>query len=144
MRGVSTRDYARVLPQPAETVGVSKSAVSREFIEASEAELQRLCERSYAGVELLAIYIDGPVFGEHHLIGAVGVAAEGRKHVLSLVEGASENAASATSLLESLVERGVDPARRYLFVIDGSKALRSAIDRVFGRAEVVPTDWTVG
>ena len=137
MRGVSTRDYARVLPEMAETVGVSKSAVSREFIEASEAELRRLCERSLAGAGFLVIYLDGLIFGEHHVIVAVGVDAEGGKTVLGLVEGASENAASATSLLESLVERGLDPARRYLFVIDGSKALRSAIDRVFGKANPV-------
>ncbi len=68
---------------------------------------------------------------------AVGVDAQGKKHVLELVEGASENAASATALLEDLVERGVDPKRRYLFVIDGSKALRSAINRVFGAGHPV-------
>ena len=52
--------------------------------------------------------------------------------VLGWVQGASENAASTVSLRESLVARGIDPTRRYLFVIDRSKALRSAIDRVFG------------
>jgi putative transposase len=54
---------------------------------------------------------------------AVGVDSQGKKHVLGLVEGASENAAAATSLLEDLVARGVDPERRYLVVIDSSKAL---------------------
>ncbi len=88
-------------------------------------------------VELLVIYLDGLVFGEHHVICAVGVDTEGRKMVLGLVEGASENAASSLSLLENLVERGVDPSRRYLFVIDGSKALRAAIDRVFGKGSPV-------
>ena len=40
-------------------------------------------------------------------------------------------------LLEDLVARGLDPERRYLFVINGAKALRAGIDRVFGRrAEV--------
>lgn len=66
------------------------------------------------------------------MICAVGVDLDGKKHVLGMVEGASENGASATSLLEDLVERGVDPSRKYLFVIDGSKALRSAIRKVFG------------
>ncbi len=137
MRGVSTRDYEHVLPEMAATAGVSKSTVSREFIEASEAELRRLCERRLDAVELLVIYIDGMVFGEHHVICAVGVDVDGRKMVLGLVEGASENAASTVSLLESLLERGIDPMRRYLFVIDGSKALRSAIDRVFGNRNPV-------
>jgi putative transposase len=35
-------------------------------------------------------------------------------------------------MLENLVERGLDPQRKRLFVIDGSKALRAAIDAVFG------------
>ena len=38
---------------------------------------------------------------------------------------------------KDLVERGIDPSRRYLFGIDGSKALRSAIDRVFGKSHPV-------
>jgi transposase-like protein len=137
MRGVSTRNYRHVLPEMAETVGISKSSVSREFIAASEAECRQLCERPLDTVELLVIYLDGLVFGEHHVICAVGVDTEGRKMVLGLVEGASENAASSLSLLENLVERGVDPSRRYLFVIDGSKALRAAIDRVFGKGSPV-------
>ncbi len=137
MRGVSTRNYEHVLPEMATTAGVAKSSVSREFIEASEAELRRLCERRLDTQKFLVIYIDGMVFGEHHLICAVGVDADGRKMVLGMVEGASENAASTVSLLESLVERGIDPNRRYLFVIDGSKALRPAIDRVFGKSSPV-------
>ena len=57
--------------------------------------------------------------------------AEGRKHVLGLREGATENAVVVKDLLADLVARGVDPARR-LFVVDGSKALRTAIDAVCG------------
>ena len=47
-------------------------------------------------------------------------------------ERASENTEVTRALLEDLVARGLDPARRRLFVIDGSKALRKAIDQVFG------------
>jgi hypothetical protein len=35
-------------------------------------------------------------------------------------------------LLEDLVARGVNPDQKRLFVIDGSKALRTAINAVFG------------
>lgn len=132
MQNVSTRNYRRVIPEMAESAGISKSSVSRQFIEESAQELERLAARRFDEVELLIIYLDGLVFGEHHVICAVGVDAQGKKHVLGLAEGASENGASATALLEDLVERGVDPRRRYLFVIDGSKALRAAINRVFG------------
>jgi transposase-like protein len=137
MRGVSTRKYEKVLPEMAETVGVSKSSVSREFIEASEQALKSLCERRFDEVDLLVIYIDGQVFGSHHIITAMGVDAQGCKHVLGVVEGATENAAAATALLEDLVERGVKPGRKRLFVIDGSKGLRKAVDTVFGKQNPV-------
>ncbi len=137
MCNVSTRNYQKVIPEMVDSVGVSKSSVSRQFIEESGQELERLAERRFEGIELLILYIDGLVFGEHHVICAVGVDTEGRKHVLGIQEGASENAATATSLLEDLVGRGVDPEQRYLFVIDGSKALRSAIGKVFGSSSPI-------
>ena len=56
--------------------------------------------------------------------------------MLGLQEGATENSAAAKDLLEDLVRRGVKPERRRLFVIDGSKALRAAINAVFGGASV--------
>jgi len=132
LRGVSTRNYQEVLPEMAERCGVSRSAVSREFHEASAQALQGLCERCFDDVEVLVIYIDGQDFGGHQVVSAVGVDVEGRKHVLGLTEGATENAVVVKGLLEDLVERGVRPGRRRLFVIDGSKALRKAIDAVYG------------
>ena len=132
MRGVSTRAYAEVIPRMAETVGVSKSAVSRQVKVASEAELQKLLDKPLGDLKLLVVYIDGMGFGEHLAIGAVGVDEQGDKHVLGIVEGATENAAAATDLLENLVSRGLDPRQKVLFVIDGSKALRTAINHVFG------------
>jgi len=132
LNGVSTRRYRRVMPEMADTVGVSKSTVSREAVEASEAALKQLMERRFDEVELLIIYIDGMHFGDQCVLAAVGVDLEGRKHVLALREGATENAEAAKDLLQHLVEQGVDPTRRRLFIIDGSKALRTAINAVFG------------
>ena len=132
LRGVSTRQYRAVLPEMAETVGVAKSSVSAEAVEASEEELKKLCERRWDDVELLIIYLDGLIFGSHHVLAAVGVDTGGNKHVLGIAEGASENQVVAQGLLERLVQQGLNPKRRYLFVIDGSKALRAAIDAVFG------------
>jgi hypothetical protein len=56
----------------------------------------------------------------------------GAKHVLGIAEGASENQVVARGLLEDLVRRGLKTDRKYLWVIDGSKALRAAMDAVFG------------
>jgi len=132
MRGVSTRQYGSVIPEMADTVGVSKSSVSRQMIEASEAEVEVLLSRRFDDLKLVVIYVDGMAFGDHVMIGAVGVDVEGHKHVLAIREGATENATIVKELLEDLVARGVNPDHKRLFVIDGSKALRTAIHAVFG------------
>jgi len=132
MRGVSTRSYQEVVPELAERCGVSRSAVSRQLQEASAEALQRLCERRFEDLDLLVIYLDGKAFGGHQVICAIGVDLQGKKHVLGLTEGATENAQVVKELLEDLVERGVKPERKRLFVMDGSKALRKAINDVFG------------
>jgi len=137
MRGVSTRNYKAVIPAMAETAGVSKSAVSRRVVEASEAEVEALLARRFDELKLLVIYIDGLIFGDYTMIGAVGVDSEGIKHVLGIREGATENSTVITELLEDIVSRGVDPKRKMLFVIDGSKALRAAINAVFGAGQPV-------
>ena len=131
--GVSTRRYAAVLPEAAGTVGVSKSTVSRRFIEASAAQLAALHERSLADLAVLVIYIDGIVVSGHHIIAAVGVDEAGDKHLLGLALGASENALVVKDLLRGMIERGLDAQLSYLFVIDGGAALRSAIDEMFGQ-----------
>ena len=71
------------------------------------------------------------------MLSAVGVDRQGHKHVLGMVEGASENQAAAQALLVHLREHGVDTGKRYLFVIDGAKALRAAIREVFGSQQPV-------
>jgi transposase-like protein len=132
LNGVSTRKYEKVLPEMAATVGVAKSSVSREFIEQSAEELKKLSEREFKGEDILIIYIDGMNFGKHHIIAAIGVDKAGYKHVLGIIEGATENAIVVKGLLEDLQKRGITAYRKRLFIIDGSKALRSAIDQVYG------------
>ena len=137
MRGISTREYHEVLPKMAETAGVSRSAVSRQAMEASIERLRQLQERRWDQVDILVIYIDGQRFGEHHILSAVGVDLEGHKHVLGIASGATENAAAVKQLLTGLRDRGLPTERRYLFIIDGAKALRAAIQEVFGREQEV-------
>jgi len=137
LRGVSTREYQEVLPQMAATAGVSRSAVSRQAIEASAEQLQQLQERRWEGVEILVIYIDGQRFASHHILSAVGVDLEGHKHILGIEPGATENAAAVKRLLTHLRERGLPTDRKYLFIIDGAKALRAGIEEVFGADQPV-------
>ncbi len=132
--GVSTRKYARVLPKMAGTVGIAKSSVSREFIKASAASLRALMNRRFEEVDILVVYMDGIVIDHHHILAAVGVDCHGTKQILGMAPGSSENARVAKDLLNDLIQRGLRPDLTRLFVIDGSKALRSAIDEVFGEA----------
>src|SRR5437879_4655945 len=113
LRGVSTREYAEVLPQMAETVGVSRSAISRQAVEASVEQLQQLQERRWEGVEILVIYIDGQRFAEHHVLSAVGVDAEGKKHILGIEPGHTEKAAAVKRLLTRLRKHGLPTHRKY-------------------------------
>jgi len=137
MRGVSTREYQEVLPQMAATVGVSRSAISRKVVEASIEQLKQLQERRWENVEILVIYIDGQRFAEHHILSAVGVDGEGKKHILGIESGATENAASVKRLLTHLRDHGLPADRQYLFIIDGAKALRAGIEEVFGADQPV-------
>src|SRR5260370_11974530 len=109
MRGITTRQYAEVLPEMASTCGVSKSNVSREAAEASEEALKELLERRFDDVDLLVIYIDGMMFGEHHVISAVGVDRAGHKHLLGIQPGPTENAAALDHLLQHLAAPALTP-----------------------------------
>jgi len=102
LRGVSTRQYEEVLPEMAETAGVSRSSISRQAIEGSAEQLRQLRERRWDKADLLVIYIDGQRFGEHHVISGVGIDRAGSKHILGIEMGATENAAAVKNLLTGL------------------------------------------
>ncbi len=89
-------------------------------------------ERRWDKVEILVICIDGQRFGAQHVLSAVGVDEEGKKHILGIAAGATENAAAVKTLLTRLREQGLPTDRKYLFIIDGARALRAGIDEVFG------------
>ena len=131
---VSTRKYTRVMYQCADEMGIARSSVSRHFIKESAHALEKLMAREFGDTDLVAIYVDGIIVAKHHLIAAIGVDATGVKHMLGLVSGSSENARVVKDLLAGLAERGVDMNLARLWVIDGSKALRSAIEQVCGEA----------
>jgi transposase-like protein len=133
--GVSPRGYARSLeplPEGVAVRSISKSAVSERFVYGTERKLAELMSRDLRQLRVVALLIDGVHFGEHVVLAAVGVNEHGDKHVLGLREGATENAAAVRALLADLVERGLDPNRSLLIVIDGAKALHKAVVEVFG------------
>src|SRR3974390_1620598 len=137
---VSTRRFGRAVRLPEGDVpapagaGVSKSAVSRRFVALSAAQMKQWMATELSNLDLLVIQIDGiHIENDLVLLAAVGIDGDGVKHPLGVLEGATENAAVVQALLDNLVERGLDPKVCRLFIIDGSKALRKAIRRTFGK-----------
>jgi putative transposase len=130
---VSTRKYARVVHRSAGELGISKSAVSRQFVKQSAQAWAELMNRDLSQIDFVAMYVDGVIVAKHHIIAAVGVDAQGKKHVLGLAPGSSENAKVVKDLLSGLAQRGIDLNVPRLWVIDGSKALRSGIEQLCGK-----------
>lgn len=139
LMNVATRKFGRAVRLPEAGVpseagsGLSKSAVSRRFKALTEARLAEWMASDLSQLDLLVIQIDGLHMTDKLLmIGAVGIDADGHKHPLGVVEGATENAATVQALLDNLVERGLDAQVCRLFIVDGAKALTKAIRKTFG------------
>jgi putative transposase len=137
--GVSTRKYRRSL----ESVGagleeraVSRSAVSRRFVALSQKQMTTWLTTPVGDRVFPVVLIDGIVLGDHTVLIALGIDSEGRKQVLGLREGNTENSRVAKALLRDLIDRGLSQEQARLFVIDGAKALRTAIRKIYG-------DWGV-
>ena len=142
LAGVSTRKFARVGEPVGEEVERSSSATSKTttsemFIERTRTALGELMSRRLDDVRLAVMMLDGLEIAERTHVVALGITTEGVKIPLGLWEGSTENATLAKTLLSDLVDRGLDPEQAILFVIDGAKALRRAINDVFGEHALV-------
>lgn len=133
--GVSTRKYGRSLEPLGPTLserGTSKSAVSRRFVEVTSKKVEAWLGRCLDDIDPIAILIDGIHVDEHVFLVVLGVDIEGKKYVLGVREGATENATCGRELLCDLRDRGLATDKTTLFVLDGSKALARAVRDVFG------------
>ena len=138
--GVSTRGYAPSLePQPAGVIarGTSKSAASRHLIARMSDQLRAQLNRRLDALDLLVLMLDGVVIARRTVVVALGILADGRKVVLGLWQGSTENAALCISLLQNLLERGLKVDGRTLCVIDGGRGILKALEDVFGDLAVV-------
>ncbi len=136
LRQCSSRDYEGAIEGCLKGYGIKRSSVSRHWKAATAKELEQLLQRPVPQ-DLLVLMIDSKFFGGDCLVAAIGIDGQGRKHILGLWHGATENATVVKSLLEDLVSRGLDPERKLLVVIDGAKALRKAVQMVLGDQALV-------
>jgi len=133
---VSTRDYAQAIDDCLEGYGIDKSSVSRQWKAATMEELRTLCQRPIPK-DLVALLMDGQYFHRECLVAALGVDSQGRKHVLGLWHGATENSTLVRELLAELRERGLNTEASILVVIDGAKALYKGVKEVFGARALI-------
>ncbi len=115
----------------------SRSAVSRRFVAATKSALAELLARDLSQLKVAAMMIDGQHLGDHLMVVALAVCADGSKVPVGLYQGDTENTTVVTGLLADLVDRGLDCTGGVLFVVDGAKALTKAIGKVFGEAALI-------
>src|SRR3982751_3048859 len=137
MLGLSTRKYGQAVRQFTEAYGLEKSAVSEHFIEASRAKLKEMMERRLDKARLCALLVDATPFEGQQMVAALGIAQDGRKMILGIRQGATENATVVGELLGDLVNRGLDFTEPRLYILDGGKALSAAVKKHAGEAAAI-------
>jgi putative transposase len=137
LAGLATRRHVKA----AEPIGAqvqqqatatSRSAVSRRFIAATKTALAELLNRDLARFDIKVLMVDGEHLADHLAVVALAITADGTKVPVGLWEGSTENATVVKHMLADLVTRGLDASDGLLVVIDGAKALSSAVKAVFG------------
>src|SRR5205807_628999 len=134
MLGLSTRKYGQAVREFTEAYGLEKSAVSEHFIEASRAKLKDMMESRLDKLRLCALLIDATPFEGQQMVAALGIGQDGRKTILGIRQGATENATVVGELLGDLMNRGLDFSTPRLYVLDGGKALHAAVKKYAGES----------
>jgi transposase-like protein len=137
MLGLSTRKYDQAVRQFTEAYGLEKSAISEHFIEASRKKLKEMMERRLDKTRLCALLVDATPFQGQQMVAALGIDEYGRKMILGIRQGATENATVVGELLADLVDRGLDFSQPRLYILDGGKALSAAVKKHAGESAVI-------
>lgn len=135
--GISCRDYEGAAESIPGAIGVSKTTVSRRFIEASAKELQTFQERDLSAHDVVAVFLDGKTFADDLMVIALGVTMTGDKVFLGFVQTDTENKRVLSQFLRSLLDRGLDISRGVLAIIDGGKGLCAAVKSAFSKRVVI-------
>ena len=142
LAGVATRSFARVADPigeraRAQATSTSRSAVSRRFVTGTKKALAGLLARDFSQLDAAVLMIDGVDFAGSTCVVALIVTADGTKVPVGMRLGDTENKTLVKALLADLVDRGLDYSGGLLVVIDGAKALATAVRAVFGDLAVI-------
>lgn len=140
LAGLSTRMLAQV---SREVLGVRVSAQEvsssmRQLVPAAKRFLERpLGERRW-----MYLYVDGTNFnvrrttvGREPTLVVLGVDENGRKSVLSMIQGDRDNRRAWEAVFADLKVRGLDPSSVRLGIMDGLPGLEEAFAEMFPRAK---------
>ena len=108
--GISGRKYARSLdplPKDIEERSTSKSSVSRRYVAMTTKQMTKWLTTPLGDRHFPIVMIDGIHLGDHLVLIALGIDFEGKKQVLGLREGSTENGSVVKALLRDLIDRGL-------------------------------------
>ncbi len=132
--GASGREMKNVHPDAPKT---SRSSVSRLWAREGAKLVEQLRTRDIASGDWLALMLDGIRLSKDQLaVVALGIAVDGKKHILDFELGSSENIEVCRDLVSRLVSRGFAMRRRLLAVLDGSDPLKQAVVAFFPDAVI--------
>ena len=142
LAGVSTRKYTRMNEPVGHEVAEaatseSKSSVSRRFVSGTRKALTELLARDLSELEVAVLMVDGVDFACEMCVVAMVITTDGTKVPVGLRHGDTENSTLVKAMLADLVARGLDYSEGLLVVIDGAKALATAVKATFGKYAVI-------
>jgi len=137
LHGLSTHKYHESSSLAAEAFGVSASNLSKKFKRCSGDKLKQLLNRSLSQHDIIAMFIDAKRYAKDGIVVGLGVTIEGKKIILGIEQMHSENGRAIEQWLDRLIDRGLKFEKGILFVIDGSKGIRKAVEQKFGAYALV-------
>jgi transposase-like protein len=137
LKGLSSRNYQGVIDLAGEAFGMSKSAISKRFVEHTSQALEEFHARKFANRLFVGMLIDGIELGGEMMIVAMGITHLGEKVVLDFVHTATENHRPIKVMLQRIRERGFKVNSGFLVVIDGSKGIHKAVTETFPKQAII-------
>jgi len=131
LHGLSTHKYHESSTLAAEVFGISASNLSKRFKRCSADKLKELQERSLKQYDIVAVFIDAKRYADDGLMVSMGVTIDGHKFTIGVEQSHNENSRAIEQWFDNWIERGLKFEDGILFIIDGSKGIRKAIERKF-------------
>jgi putative transposase len=137
LNGLSTHRYQECAELAPEVFGISASNLSKRFKHITAAKLEELQERRLDNHDFVTVFVDGKRYADDGIVVVLGITVEGKKIALGIEQMATENSRSMEQFFEHLKERGLRHDEGILFIVDGSKGLIKAIERIFKTSGII-------